>query len=125
MNGTANNTHPGATEAYPGQADTVPQTMSEFLRLHDGGGTDYDASKALAEVVQAVVDNRAQGTVTLKVTIKPANADCSRVDVQIAVDTKKPKRGSNPAIFFTGDKGRLLRHNPKQMSMRDVVGDNN
>lgn len=98
-----------------GTKDEVRQDYAAVLMQHDKGILHTEASRALADVVQAVNTTRKKGTVTVTLTVSPGKAD-DVITLEGSVASKKPV-APKASIWFTNDAGVLQRDNPNQPSM--------
>jgi hypothetical protein len=90
--------------------------FAAIFQEHRNGSVHDDASKLLAEVVQACVETGKKGQLSIKVTISP-KADSDYLEVAFDVEPKTPRHGAKPSIFYATKGGSLLRENPRQMRM--------
>jgi hypothetical protein len=90
-------------------------TYEQTLREMRHGRSLAELSEELARLVQAVRETGRAGSLTYKLTIKPASAG-DVVTVQLEDDLKcvtpKPARGSS--IFFATEENTLQRTDPRQ-----------
>lgn len=87
---------------------------SEFatvLLQHAKGRAHDEATKALAEVVEAVKRLGKKGEVTLKLTVIPVKNDQTMVYLEDNITATVPKEPRN-SLFFTDDHGGLHRNQP-------------
>lgn len=80
------------------------------------GGAHHDLSVAVAELVARCVETGKKGTLTLKLTFAPQKDEVTMLvtdDVKVAA----PKPDAKPALFFPDAEGRLLRSDPRQLSI--------
>lgn len=101
----------------------VDTAFSSMLQFHRGGEVISDLSEALRAVSGAVMLTGRAGSVTLKVTIKPAAKGGAMV-VEDDITTKVPKADKQGSIFFADEAGNLLREDPKQfkLALRVIEG---
>lgn len=84
------------------------------------GGLHGEISDALAGLVAACMEHDKPGTLTLKVSIKPAAGDAVAITDDVTVKAPQADRGA--ALFFTDARGNLSRRNPRQteLPLRDL-----
>lgn len=104
----------------PTPATTGDQTTEQvrdfvaWLVEHNGGRTATAASIALADVARAVDDHQRPGTVTLRITMKPAAPGLTTIGVK--VHSAAPAEPPAESIFFVDGRGNLTRQDPKQLT---------
>lgn len=88
------------------------QTFSELR----GGEADFDASKAVAEVIAEVRRLAKPGKVTITLDIEPIDKAGStpRIFITESITTKIPTAPVDPTMFFTDDENCPTRHDPQQ-----------
>ena len=107
-----------------------PQVDGAFLAAlqnHDGGACLSDLSEELRKVTEAVLLTGKAGSLSLKLTIKPASSSSVAVVLEDDIKTTLPKLHKRASIHFVDSQHNLLRDNPKQLSMelKVVEGDKN
>jgi hypothetical protein len=104
-------------------ADARPQTkpFAAWLQEQRNGGLHGELSDALADLVAACLEHGRQGTLTLKVDVKP-NKDGVTLLVTDEVKVRAPEADRPPALFFADAHGNLSRSNPHQpeLPVREV-----
>lgn len=93
-----------------------PQDFASVLMQHAKGRAHAEASRRLAEVVEAVMDTGKQGSITIKLTISPDKDGERLVKIADAITAKAPQE-SRKSLWFPDDDGNLHRNNPNQQSM--------
>jgi hypothetical protein len=102
-----------AKEAPPGEKRPTP--FWTWLREQRAGRTHNDLSEALAAVTKAVVDHGKPGSITLKITVKPAaKGDTAVVSVSDAITVKAPAGERGEFIFYADELGNLSKRDPRQ-----------
>lgn len=86
--------------------------FTQFLHEQRRGGLHAELSETLAEVVDGVMEHGKQGTVTLKLTIAPANDGA--VFVADEVKASVPEGDKEKSLFFADSRGNLSRRDPRQ-----------
>lgn len=84
----------------------------------DKGRAIGELQAAMSEVAKAVMEVREKGEVVLKLTIKPSG---DAVELSAKIDSKPPKAGLKPAIFFVDEEGALTREDPNQPELPVVA----
>lgn len=92
-----------------------PQAFAEWMLEHRSGGFHNELSKKLSDLHRAVYETQKQGTLTIKVTIKPNGGQFSYVD---DVKSSTPEAGKPLSLFFYDeDTGSVSRNDPRQMEI--------
>lgn len=86
----------------------------DLLREHRGGATHDDLTEALHSVVEAVAAEGKAGSLTLKITIKPASSKGSALLVTDEIKATLPKETRESSIFFVSEDNNLVREDPRQ-----------
>jgi hypothetical protein len=86
--------------------------LSVVLGNLDAGAVLADAGKQLGELCALVVKREAAGTLTIKLTVKPFQANATVITADVAV--KNPKPEAAPSVFYPKDDGSVSRHDPRQ-----------
>ncbi len=87
------------------------------LNNMDYGVTAEDASDEMAEVLQAVKDTGKQGTVTVKLTIKPESLQSGQVSITPEVTSKAPQLPRDKAMLFLTPDNNVQREDPRQKKL--------
>lgn len=98
-----------------------PRPFTGFLQEQRRGALHQELSEQLAEAVAAVTEHGKVGSVTLKLSIKPAGE--GMVQIYDAISSKIPEGEKAPSIFYTDDAGGVHRTDPRQMEMPMHVRD--
>lgn len=93
-----------------------PQDFAAVLMGHARGRAHAEASRKLAEVVEAVMDTKKQGSITIKLTVTPDKDGHGVVKIADAITSKVPQE-SRKSMWFPDDDGNLHRNNPNQESL--------
>jgi hypothetical protein len=92
--------------------DVATKPFAAWLQEQRQGGLHGEISDELRDLVAAVMEHEKQGTLTLKLTIKPAGDNAVFVVDEVK---SKPPEGDRPAaLFFTDGRGNLSRRDPRQ-----------
>jgi hypothetical protein len=102
------------TTARPHEAPS----FSEFITDLDHGRIDQEATERLAELTRAVQETKKVGELTLKLSLK---FESGRAIVVPEIKIKKPQHGLLGTLFYVGENGELLRDDPKQEVMKEIL----
>ena len=98
--------------------------MTDILRvLFDmrNGQVAEDCSRKFAEVLQAVLDTRGKGELTIKLKIEPSKCAIGGAVLEVITSheckIKKPELEVGSALFFVSPDGELTRDDPAQVAM--------
>ena len=89
----------------------------DFLREHRNGSTHDELSDALQELVAAVTNEGKGGSLTLKITVKPAGRDSGALEVGSEIKVTQPKSAPGVSIFFASPENNLIRQDPRQAAL--------
>lgn len=85
------------------------------------GQVAADVSRKLNELIGAIADTGAGGTMTLKLKVKPSRLDIhegvKEVEITHECTLVKPEKPVGKAIFFVANGCKLSRVDPDQMEM--------
>jgi hypothetical protein len=99
--------------------------FTAFVQELRRGKVAVELSEKLAEVVHAVGEHHAPGSLSLTIKFKP-DGD-GQLTVQETITCKVPEAQRAPSIFFADEDGNLSRNPPGQLEIgdqfRDVIGD--
>ena len=93
------------------------QTLPDVLGLVRGGYALHDASKKLAEVIQAVKATGKPGEVTLTIKISPDKTDDRIFTLKPSVKAKIPEKGYAEGHVFLAPDGRITKEDPAQLEL--------
>lgn len=96
--------------------DTSTQDFLAFLAGINKGRTVADLGAKLQELVAAIENTGKGGTLTLKITVKPANKS-DALTVADEVTVKAPALAKPDSIFFPDANHNLVRNDPKQSEL--------
>jgi hypothetical protein len=91
--------------------------FTDVLRDIRKGIAVADATDKLQRIVQAVIETRKAGSLTVRLDIKPQKSDEEQVIIITTVSAKTPERDLPDAVFFVDDEGGLHRSDPNQREM--------
>lgn len=93
---------------------TEAPSAAVILTQHNKGRTDRELGEKIAQVVRAVLELEAKGSVTLTLTFEPPKGGDSRAVVVTDKITAKIPRASGGSIFYASSTGHLTRTDPDQ-----------
>jgi len=95
--------------------EATMNSYEQTLREMRHGRSLAELSEELARLVAAVRDTGKAGSLTYKLTVKPASAGESiTVQLEDEVVPKVPKPARGVSIFFANDDNQLQRTDPRQ-----------
>ena len=98
-----------------------PRDFSAFLLDQSQGRTHSELSEGLRDLVAKVVDTGKKGSIQLTVTVAPMKDDASVLVVSDEIKLKLPEHDRKASIFWPDDNNNLVRNDPNQRSIFDVV----
>lgn len=93
----------------------MARPFADVLRELSGGNTYEELTSALAEVVEAVIETRKSGSISISLSIKP-NGD-GAVMITDDIKTKVPQPARGTTVFFATSGGSLVRQDPRQQDL--------
>jgi hypothetical protein len=96
---------------------------AEAVATIRGGAIDRLASEALAKVVAAVRATDGAASLTVKIIIKPMKDGDGELNVDGEIGITLPKVKVPTAIFYATDDNKLIRTDPRQMTMLNEGND--
>lgn len=97
--------------------------FTDFLREIRKGRVVDEASEVLAELVKAVDQTNKAGSMTVKITVKPAKDGGWEKKIIPEVSASVPRKDLPDAVFFSNPDGALVRDDPEQREMFTAVED--
>lgn len=100
--------------------------VTDILREMRRGVVVDQISEELETVIKAVRHTGKGGSLTIKLDIKPRDAEGDQVNIAVAITPKVPQAPLPEAVFFTTIDGDLLRDDPNQREIftpTDALGD--
>lgn len=94
-----------------------PDLFMNTLNTMDFGVTPNELSDDLAELLRAVQDTGKQGTLTLKLTVKPESLATGQVAIIADTSLKAPQMPRDKAFMFMTPDGNLQREDPRQKKL--------
>ncbi|SEG15935.1 hypothetical protein SAMN05444390_1011525 [Marinobacterium lutimaris] len=95
-----------------------PDLFINTLSTMDYGVTANELSDDLAELLRAVQDTGKQGTLTLKLTVKPESLATGQVGIIADTTLKAPQQPKDKAFMFMTPDGNLQREDPRQKRLQ-------
>jgi len=89
----------------------------DLLRELNEGQTHDEMSARLNELVEAVSQQHKQGTLTLTLTLRPAQNSAIAMLIVPDIKMKKPEPEAVGSIMFTTEDYNLVRDNPRQTKL--------
>lgn len=86
-------------------------------RLHN------ELTEGLHDLITAALETGRKGELVLKLTVEPKKVndyETPRIEISDQVAVKRPRRVSNPSIFFVTDDGAPVRNDPNQGEFKGV-----
>lgn len=93
------------------------------LRLLEKGVLDRQLGEELQQLVEKVTAQQKQGTITLKLTVKPDDDEDQRLKIAADYAVKAPKLPRKDSIVFRHPDGALSRNYPQQMTSAALGGE--
>lgn len=115
------NRHRAACDRIKELETQAADPLSVVLGNLDAGAVLADAGKQLGELCALVVKREAAGTLAIKFTVKPFQANATVITADVAVKT--PKLPEAPSVFYPKPDGTVSRHDPRQKHF-DFVASN-
>jgi len=98
--------------------DVIANSATDILTQIRDGELMMDIADELTRVTEAVRETGKKGSVTIKLQIQPAaGGDATKVLVHGGCEAKPPKPSIAPSLFYTTERGALLRENPNQLKL--------
>ena len=95
---------------------STARPFHDFLREHRGGVSHNELSDSLQELVAAVTAEGKGGTLTFKITVKPAGKS-GGLEVSDDIKVAAPRPTKSASIFFASPENNLVRQDPRQTTM--------
>lgn len=103
-------TTPAADEVRP---------FTQFLYEQQNGNLHSELSEELQALVAACMEHQKQGTLVLKITVKPmSNGVNVTVSDEVKVNAPQPDRADS--LFYATRAGNLSRRNPAQPELPNI-----
>ncbi len=102
------------------QDDTAVADIISTLVVLSRGNFVIDCGRELQELTDAIVDTQKEGSLTIKLKVKPSGLRKGKVnqcEFAPEVSIAKPKHDQPKSLFFLTDEGKLVRDDPDQMNL--------
>lgn len=93
---------------------TVARSFASWLQEQRNGICQAEATDALKELTSAVTEHGKGGTLTLKLSVKPAKVGVGTLLITDEIKVSLPEGDRPAAIFYADEDGNLSRHDPRQ-----------
>ena len=109
------------TQATQQQREASTDFVQTLVVLNRGK-TLIDASRELQAVLDAVIETRKKGSLTIKFDITPKGFDrdtgrTNQVDIDPSISSKIPRHDQTPSVFFVKEDNTLTRDDPAQTAL--------
>lgn len=96
-----------------GEVHTL-KPFQQFLLEQRHGGLHSELSEKLAELAAAVAEHGKEGSISLRIKVKPLKEASDQYLVTDEVKVSAPEGNRGGSLFFADDRGNLSRSNPRQ-----------
>lgn len=97
------------------------QPFPAVLAQLEKGSLANQATEALEQIVAGVVSIGKAGSLTLKLTVRPAAKRSDMVVIESAITVRAPEPDRPGSFFFATDDGGLAREDPNQPLLPGVL----
>jgi hypothetical protein len=106
------------------EAMPIETAFLQLMQKHRAGDCLHELGVGLRELTKAVQLNGKGGTITLKISVKPASNIKGAVSVSDDITVKAPKLEKGGSLFYADSDGALHRDDPNQklLELRTVSG---
>ena len=98
-----------------------PRDFAAFLVEQSQGRTHAELSEGLRDLVARVIDTGKKGSITLTVTVAPMKDNTEVLVVSDVIKLSLPEHVRAASIFWPDQAGNLVRNDPNQASIFDVI----
>ena len=98
-----------------------PRDFAAFLVEQSQGRTHAELSEGLRDLVARVIDTGKKGSITLTVTVAPMKDNTGVLVVSDVIKLSLPEHDRAASIFWPDQAGNLVRNDPNQASIFDVI----
>lgn len=107
--------------AIPGDRKMTRHELNflEFIQTFRRGELLHEGDAKLTELMEAIRETGAGGSLTLKLSFKVNKA--GQLEVSPDLTVKKPARALGTGIYFASDDNRLTRRDPNQLDIEDEI----
>lgn len=95
----------------------MTRPITDTLRSLRGGVLIDEASEALSELVNAVMDSGKPGKLTLELTLTKASRNSGALVIRDKVTVKRPAEDAFETILYATPEGSLVTQDPKQAQL--------
>ena len=95
--------------------------VKRFISELKNGATEEELPFSINALVAEVKAVGKGGSVILKLDIKPHETMAGVVFVTDTITINSPKRPRSSSLFFVNDENNLVRNDPKQMNIEDLI----
>lgn len=95
-------------------ADEPINPFAAWVQETRGGLLHSELSEALAEITRAVIQESKQGSLTLKITIKPPEGKFGPLLISDEIKKSVPEPDRESSYFYADSNGNLSRRDPRQ-----------
>lgn len=99
----------------------INNTFTTTLAALRRGNTLSDLSVELANLVGRIRETGKKGSLTLKLTLIPADTDAEAITIDDDISVKVPKLTKSKTTFFTDEQNGLQRDNPRQPDFPSMI----
>lgn len=109
------------TEASTDEEAARTRPFADVLLELNRGRTHAEASRAMQDLVQAVIDTGKKGSVTVVISVSKSKAS-GQIEIADDVRIKLPAADRSASLFFVDDEFNLTRDDPNQphLPLREV-----
>ena len=98
-----------------------PRDFAAFLVEQSQGRTHAELSEGLRDLVARVIDTGKKGSITLTVAVAPMKDNTGVLVVSDVIKLNLPEHDRSASIFWPDQAGNLVRNDPNQASIFDVI----
>ena len=98
-----------------------PRDFAAFLVEQSQGRTHAELSEGLRDLVARVIDTGKKGSITLTVAVAPMKDNTGVLVVSDVIKLNLPEHDRSASIFWPDKAGNLVRNDPNQRSIFDVI----
>ena len=98
-----------------------PRDFAAFLVEQSQGRTHAELSEGLRDLVARVIDTGKKGSITLTVAVAPMKDNTGVLVVSDVIKLNLPEHDRAASIFWPDKAGNLVRNDPNQASIFDVI----
>jgi len=103
-----------------GQEAGRVRPFAAILQDINNGDVANQLAVDMQELTNAVRELGRKGTLTLKIEVAPRKGSSAALNVTARRDLKMPAEEPVESVFFTDQRGNLLRDDPRQLALPDL-----